>query len=93
MAGPRAEAVDGCPRGGGRSRRVTALVRIRELCPTRLADREEVMAYGIPAYRRPGGEPEIASAFGSAFGSAFASAFGSAFASAFAGRAAPLLLW
>jgi len=40
--------------------RLTALVRIRELCRTGLAGHEEVMAYGMPAYRRPGGDPEIA---------------------------------
>ncbi|MEU0392039.1 DUF1801 domain-containing protein [Streptomyces sp. NPDC006208] len=40
--------------------RLTALVRIRELCRTELAEYEEVMAYGMPAYRRVGGEPEIA---------------------------------
>ncbi|MGW7366686.1 iron chaperone [Streptomyces sp. NPDC054841] len=38
----------------------TALVRIRELCRTELRSYEEVMAYGMPAYRRAGGEPEIA---------------------------------
>ncbi|MGW2558252.1 iron chaperone [Streptomyces sp. NPDC001514] len=40
--------------------RLTVLVRIRELCRTELDGYEEVMAYGMPAYRRPGGEPEIA---------------------------------
>jgi uncharacterized protein YdhG (YjbR/CyaY superfamily) len=40
--------------------RLTALVRIRELCRMELAGYEEVMAYGMPAYRRPGAEPEVA---------------------------------
>ncbi|MFF8845895.1 iron chaperone [Streptomyces sp. NPDC015127] len=40
--------------------RLTALVRIRELCRMELTGYEEVMAYGMPAYRRPGAEPEIA---------------------------------
>ncbi|MBT2364670.1 DUF1801 domain-containing protein [Streptomyces sp. ISL-10] len=40
--------------------RLTALVRIRELCRLELTGYEEVMAYGMPAYRRPGAEPEIA---------------------------------
>ncbi|WP_406000156.1 iron chaperone [Streptomyces sp. NBC_00829] len=40
--------------------RLTALVRIRELCRTELAGYEEVMAWGMPCYRRRGGEAEIA---------------------------------
>ncbi|MFF0450181.1 iron chaperone [Streptomyces sp. NPDC004609] len=36
--------------------RRTALARIRELCRTELAGYEELMAYGMPAYRRPGAE-------------------------------------
>ncbi|SDM92913.1 iron chaperone [Streptomyces wuyuanensis] len=60
MAGSHAEDVDGYLAEVADPDRVTALVRIRELCLTRLGDHEEVMAYGMPAYRRPGGEPEIA---------------------------------
>ncbi|MGI5398276.1 iron chaperone [Streptomyces sp. CA-135486] len=40
--------------------RLTALIRIRELCRTELVGYEEVMAWGMPCYRRKGGEPEIA---------------------------------
>ncbi|MGW2018048.1 iron chaperone [Streptomyces sp. NPDC001927] len=40
--------------------RLTALVRLRELCRTELHGFEEAMAYGMPTYRRRGGEPEIA---------------------------------
>ncbi|MFG2645805.1 iron chaperone [Streptomyces sp. NPDC048370] len=40
--------------------RLTALVRLRELCRTELHGFEEAMEYGMPTYRRPGGEPEVA---------------------------------
>ncbi|WP_019887192.1 iron chaperone [Streptomyces purpureus] len=40
--------------------RLTVLVRLRELCRLELKGYEEAMAYGMPAYRLPGGEPEIA---------------------------------
>ncbi|UUN27503.1 iron chaperone [Streptomyces sp. FIT100] len=55
-----AEDVDGYLAEVAEPDRLTALVRIRELCRTELDGYEEVMAYGMPAYRRPGGEPEIA---------------------------------
>ncbi|MFD7441793.1 iron chaperone [Streptomyces sp. NPDC059909] len=55
-----AEDVDGYLAEVAESDRLTVLVRIRELCRTELDGYEEVMAYGMPAYRRPGGEPEIA---------------------------------
>ncbi|MFE0381484.1 iron chaperone [Streptomyces inhibens] len=37
-----------------------ALTRLRELCRTELAGFTEVMAYGMPAYERPGGVGEVA---------------------------------
>ncbi|MEI5008305.1 iron chaperone [Streptomyces sp. NPDC058423] len=60
MARSAAEDVDGYLAEVADPDRSTALVRIRELCLTELGDHEEVMAYGMPAYRRSGGEPEIA---------------------------------
>ncbi|WP_351226945.1 DUF1801 domain-containing protein [Streptomyces sp. NPDC002133] len=55
-----AEDVDGYLTEVAEPDRLTVLIRIRELCRTELDGYEEVMAYGMPAYRRPGGEPEIA---------------------------------
>ncbi|GGU09130.1 MULTISPECIES: iron chaperone [Streptomyces] len=55
-----AEDVDGYLAEIAEPDRLTVLVRLRELCRTELHGFEEVMAYGVPAYRRPGGEPEIA---------------------------------
>ncbi|MCT4356345.1 DUF1801 domain-containing protein [Streptomyces sp. Je 1-79] len=60
MARSTAEDVDGYLAELVESDRLTVLVRLRELCRTELHGFEEVMAYGMPAYRRPGGEPEIA---------------------------------
>ncbi|WP_328676564.1 DUF1801 domain-containing protein [Streptomyces sp. NBC_00322] len=54
-----AEDVDGYLAEVVEPDRLTALVRIRELCRTELADYEEVMAWGMPCYRPQGGEPEI----------------------------------
>ncbi|MFB7371713.1 iron chaperone [Streptomyces sp. NPDC056222] len=55
-----AEDVDGYLAEIPETDRLTVLVRLRELCRTELHGFEEVMAYGMPAYHRPGGEPEIA---------------------------------
>ncbi|MCX4511527.1 DUF1801 domain-containing protein [Streptomyces sp. NBC_01619] len=60
MVQSHAEDVDGYLAEVADPDRLTALVRIRELCRTELGGHEELMAYGMPAYRRPGGEPEIA---------------------------------
>ncbi|WP_267246498.1 iron chaperone [Streptomyces sp. PR69] len=60
MVQSAAEDVDGYLAEVADPDRLTALVRIRELCRTELAGHEEVMAYGMPAYRRSGGEPEVA---------------------------------
>lgn len=55
-----AEDVDGYLAEVADQDRLTALIRIRELCRTELAEYEEVMAWGMPSYRRKGGEAEIA---------------------------------
>ncbi|MBT2391054.1 DUF1801 domain-containing protein [Streptomyces sp. ISL-1] len=60
MAGSNAEDVDTYLAEVQEPDRLTALVRIRELCRTELAGYEEVMAWGMPCYRRKDGEPEIA---------------------------------
>jgi uncharacterized protein YdhG (YjbR/CyaY superfamily) len=60
MAGSTAADVDSYLAEVVAPDRLTALVRIRELCRTELTDFEEVMAYGMPTYRRAGGGPEIA---------------------------------
>ncbi|MEV6400437.1 DUF1801 domain-containing protein [Streptomyces sp. NPDC051907] len=61
MVSSAAEDVDAYLAEVAEPDRLTALVRIRELCRTELAGFEEVMAYGMPAYRRAGGgESEIA---------------------------------
>ncbi|MEU3922679.1 DUF1801 domain-containing protein [Streptomyces sp. NPDC029004] len=54
-----AEEVDGYLAEVVEPDRLTALVRIRELCRTELRGYEEVMAWGMPCYRPKGGEPEI----------------------------------
>ncbi|MFI1397612.1 iron chaperone [Streptomyces sp. NPDC020681] len=54
-----AEDVDGYLAEVVEPDRLTALVRIRELCRTELPEHEEVMAWGLPCYRPAGGEPEI----------------------------------
>ncbi|MCX4823837.1 DUF1801 domain-containing protein [Streptomyces sp. NBC_01142] len=60
MARSTAEDVDGYLAEVVEPDRLTALVRIRELCRTELTDFEEEMAYGMPTYRRAGGAAEIA---------------------------------
>ncbi|MFD7325029.1 iron chaperone [Streptomyces sp. NPDC059875] len=60
MVGSAAEDVDGYLAEIVEPDRLTVLVRLRELCRTELHGFEEDMAYGMPVYRRPGGEPEIA---------------------------------
>ena len=60
MAGSAAEDVDTYLAEVVDPDRLTALVRIRELCRTELTDFEESMTYGMPVYRRAGGEAEIA---------------------------------
>ncbi|MBT2441724.1 DUF1801 domain-containing protein [Streptomyces sp. ISL-36] len=60
MPGSAAEDVDGYLAEIAEPDRLTVLVRLRELCRTELHGYQEVMAHGMPAYRRPGGEPEIA---------------------------------
>lgn len=39
--------------------RKAALTRLRRLCVDTLAGYEECMGYGIPGYKRPGGEIEV----------------------------------
>ncbi|MFC5800770.1 iron chaperone [Streptomyces formicae] len=60
MVQSHAEDVDGYLAEVADPDRLTALVRIRELCLSELGGYEEAMAYGMPTYRRPGTDPEIA---------------------------------
>ncbi|WP_137988748.1 iron chaperone [Streptomyces vilmorinianum] len=60
MPGSETEDVDGYLAEVVDPDRLTVLVRLRELCRTELHGFEEILSYGMPAYRRPGGQPEIA---------------------------------